>query len=104
MSQEKKSNEDVIVKLQHLLKSGKRTLNHYPLLLESALIVKEACAAANGEVGAISQDKARLIESVCQSLRQNIKAVDCPININRSLCEPLNLAVAELIVREESKQ
>ena len=104
MSQEKKSNEDVIVKLQHLLKSGKRTLNHYPLLLESALIVKEACAAANGEVGAISQDKARLIESVCQSLRQNIKAVDCPININRSLGAPLNLAVAELIVREASKQ
>ena len=50
MSQEKKSNKDVIDKLQRLLKSGNRTLNHYPLLLESALMVKEACAAANGTV------------------------------------------------------
>ena len=103
MSEELEIKESATEKLQKLLKAGGRTLNHYPLLLESALIVKEAAAVANGEIGALETQKARAIESACKALRSNLKKLNCPINIVRSLGAPLNFAVSDLICQEAAK-
>ena len=103
MSEGLQIKESTTEKLQKLLKAGGRTLNHYPLLLEAALMVKEAAAVANGEIGALESQKAKAIENACKALRSNLKEVNCPINIVRSLGAPLNLAVSDLICQEAAK-
>lgn len=103
MSEEFKHEETATQKLQRLLRAGNRTVNHYLPLLEAALMVKEAASVANGQIGALDVEKAKAIENACKTLRSNLKAADCPINMVRSLGAPLNLAVGDLIICEAAK-
>lgn len=49
---------------------SRRPISVYPDLIDALVIVKQAAARANAEIGVISPDKARVIDEACQSVRE----------------------------------